>query len=31
VDGIREFAKKVTHENVLAFLRSELGKESKSL
>lgn len=31
VDGIREFTKKVTHENLLAFLRSELGKESESL
>ena len=31
VDGIREFSKKVTHENLLAFLRSEFGKESESL
>ena len=31
VDGIREFTQKVTHQNVLAFLRSQLGKESKSL
>jgi thiol-disulfide isomerase/thioredoxin len=31
MDGIREFGKKVTHENLLSFLRNELGKESKSL
>lgn len=31
MDGIREFTKKVTHENLLSFLRNELGKESKSL
>ena len=31
VDGIREFNKKVTHENLLSFLRNELGKESESL
>ena len=31
VDGIREFSKKVTHENLLSFLRNELGKESESL
>ena len=31
VDGIREFTKKVTHDNLLSFLRNELGKESKSL
>ncbi len=31
MDGIREFSKKVTHENLLTFLRSELGKESKTL
>jgi thiol-disulfide isomerase/thioredoxin len=31
MDGIREFTKKVTHENLLTFLRSELGKESESL
>jgi thiol-disulfide isomerase/thioredoxin len=31
VDGVREFTKKVTHENLLTFLRSELGKESESL
>ena len=31
VDGIREFKKKVTQENLLSFLRNELGKEREGL
>ena len=31
MDGIREFSKKVTHENLLTFLRHEFGKERESL